>query len=115
MSDILRGIAIRERPGELVVRATDAEVAAFATTGPSDVMLAREHRQASAGVQDYGRWRDLMDTGGMLYNARGVPVAVVTSMSVSMDPIETTGFGDAMRGFLSGPRRIELRVEALGA
>jgi hypothetical protein len=61
---------------------------------------------------------DPLDIGETLYNAKGTPVALVTSLHVETDhdPVETTMFGDATRslafgGAFGGSMRLHIEAE----
>ena len=104
MSQIVRGIVLSRDLSDLVIRATDAEVARFAVHAAVAVAEAVDATQMQAGLIDPG--------DPYLYNRHGERVAIIDQVSVTRQNIDITSVGSAAHEFIRGSS--ELRISARG-
>lgn len=100
-SPLLRGIILREEGAELVVRATEGEVAAFGAG--REVHLA----PTTPAVEPS------MLAGETLYDRNGNPVCIVTDVSMSVDRVDMTSMGDVVRNYVSGLITVDIRASGV--
>lgn len=101
MAALARGVILREDRDTLIVQAAPEDVARFALGRPVAVTQAPERRAGGPEL-----------LGETLYTAGGVPVCVVMGLSVDVDRIETTRFGDSFSSYAAGRRNVRIDVAA---
>ena len=101
---VLTGTLGEPVAGGVVVRASDAEVAAFASPGGrgAPVVAQYQPRPGTSAVPD-GFATEI------LYNRHGEPVVYVSGVALECPRVEVTSFRDTERQFFDGPP--ELRVD----
>lgn len=100
----LRGTIAAVSSYGIVVTASDADILALARDGSLKV-----DNPVSVGVPDL-----LVPlVGEVLFNAKGQPVAVVSSSRVEVESIDATDIGGQFTKYLPG--RATLHIEAVGA
>jgi hypothetical protein len=90
----------------LIVAANPKEIEAFATSVPPDspVMLDQPTPK-----------RAFVDAGEHLYNGRGELVAIVTSFTVTREPIEVTAYGMSESTYIQGLPNFEIIARGVGS
>lgn len=126
----LRGIVLRDEADLIVVRATPEDVRRFATANMgqpvnlrrADVRLRFVPLSGGTVVMAPGpvppRFTEdgapaELDPDGLLYNARGMPVAQVTSVRLNVHPVDVSTMGDVYRTFAAGRRSLDVEVQVL--
>lgn len=100
-SPVLRGIVLREEGAELVVRATEGEVAAFG-----------EGREVHLGATTPAVEPNML-AGETLYDRNGNAVCVVTDVSMSVERVDMTSFGDHIRQYAAGAISVDIRASGV--
>lgn len=88
---------------KLVVQASQEDIAKFGKT-QRPIVLNDAPNDIAAFDFNHDQY---------LYNKFGQRVAVVTSVDVSVQPLDVTSHGDMASRFLKGPMRASIRAEAL--
>ena len=107
--NIARGIVLGADRANLIVRATESETALFSKN--AEVVIS----QPDVKPQDVNiSLAEVLQNSGLLYDAHGKPIAMVTSVSVTSDRIDVTMASDVTPQYISGPRHIHLTAVGLG-
>lgn len=92
--------------GALILTATPADVAKFATETPLGTPVASSTLQTKEfGLPDYGEF---------VFNSQGMPIGVVTSINMYQDSVDVTMSHHENRQYMPGLKRIELSVSVIG-
>lgn len=98
MSDeTARGIIVRDEGSDLIIRATAAEAARFAT-GESVMVM----RQRATGI--------VAMPGDSLFDAAGRRIGYIVSAAAGTDAIDVTAYGMENRVFVPGRRHVTYHV-----
>lgn len=100
----LRGIILRDDHDTLVVRATPEEVSHF--TRGDRVTMSGVHPAAEDAVFN-------LRPGERLYDSRGREVLEVHDLSITMDHIDITSFGDSTSRYMRGGMRVSIEGRVL--
>ena len=103
---IVRGIILRGEDDELVVRASPAEVDAFARRGWGGAVVSGTERAPSVWMQPAAEVRP----NDLLYDVTVRPVARITEMSISADRRDMTELGSVIQRWAQGLVQVDIRA-----
>ena len=112
MSAITRGIVLGQDGDELIIQATDAEVARFGKG--SAVAVAQAAKKAKKGLLTLNDFAWAMN--GTLYDEQGRPVCIVRRFEVdqAVDYIDATNLANTNATYVNGLSDVHYRIEAEG-
>lgn len=116
MSDVLRGIILRDERDTLVVQPASAEdIAKFAPRVGMAVSLSRASMSYAAAMTMLHSGDGYIRTapGEILYNLHQEAVAVVDDVRAHVEQIDTTSYDDGMRRYSPGRVYVVIRAHGL--